>query len=216
MQQSRSGVLSGDTTLVLLSTGGNDAGFPDTLNDCGQGFCASAAYEAQVRGRIDLAVTKARTLIEDIRVRAANATILLVGYPRLFQGIADNFCAFGLFYGEMSMLNDLADYFDTKYRDMVNDLRATGARVGFVSMIGMGGACPAVPTTTAHIHDIVTGPTGDGDFRDIPGVTSQGCALPSINLCVSRSSFHPKPNAMGVYAASITQALQDLQYQGWP
>src|SRR5262249_10911140 len=47
-----SGVLSDDTTLVLLSAGGNDANFPNVLRDCAIPNCATAANKQTYLGYI--------------------------------------------------------------------------------------------------------------------------------------------------------------------
>lgn len=81
--------LTSTTAYVTISVGGNDAGFADVLTEC-----ALPAWMSDCNGAIDDAqyvinsVLPARfsTLYSSIRAKAPNAKVIVVGYPRIFNG----------------------------------------------------------------------------------------------------------------------------------
>ncbi len=103
--------LSGSTAYVSISVGGNDAGFADVLTTCAlpswASNCSGAISRAQsfirytLPGRLD-------GLYAQIRSRAPQARVTVVGYPRIFNGRDCN--AFTWFSStEESKLNATAD-----------------------------------------------------------------------------------------------------------
>jgi len=86
---SQLGALGSTTTHVSISVGGNDAGFADVLTECAQpgwmSDCNGAIDDAQaiVNGVLP---SRLRTLYSAIRAKAPNARVVVVGYPRIFQG----------------------------------------------------------------------------------------------------------------------------------
>ncbi|MEU1161216.1 hypothetical protein ABZ372_10730 [Streptomyces sp. NPDC005921] len=79
MAQIDSGVLSDDTTLVMLTIGGNDGGnFTDAIPSCYiVGVCDKDDYTASM----DTAVDATGRLLDEISQKAPNARIVLMGYP---------------------------------------------------------------------------------------------------------------------------------------
>jgi lysophospholipase L1-like esterase len=81
--------LTSTTAYVTISVGGNDAGFADVLTEC-----AMPGWMSNCNGAIDGAqyiinsVLPARlsTLYTSIRAKAPNAKVIVVGYPRIFNG----------------------------------------------------------------------------------------------------------------------------------
>ncbi len=81
--------LTSSTAYVTISVGGNDAGFADVLTEC-----ALPGWMSNCNGAIDDAqyiinsVLPARlsTLYSSIRAKAPNAKVIVVGYPRIFNG----------------------------------------------------------------------------------------------------------------------------------
>lgn len=77
------------TNYVTISVGGNDAGFADVLTEC-----ALPGWASNCNGRINTAQTyitttlpaALSTLYADIRARAPYAQVVVVGYPRIFNG----------------------------------------------------------------------------------------------------------------------------------
>ena len=103
--------LSTSTAYVTISVGGNDAGFSSVLTTCAQ-----PAWLSNCTGAIDRAQSYIRntlpgqlnTLYAAIRAKAPNATVTVVGYPRLFNGVDCNLLTW-FSSTEMSRLNGTAD-----------------------------------------------------------------------------------------------------------
>jgi lysophospholipase L1-like esterase len=107
------GTLSSTTNLVTITIGGNDAGFSNVILNC-------AAYYFTCQSSIDNANSfiqnKLPALLDttygDIRSHAANAHVVVLGYPHLFTstGTTCNFNA--LTSSHEKELNDTADLLD--------------------------------------------------------------------------------------------------------
>lgn len=110
------GPLSATTTRVSVQVGGNDAGFSNVITTCAQpswaADCGAAVDKAQafisdkLGARLD-------NLYGDIRGLAPNALVVVVGYPRLFNG---EDCNAGTWFSgtEMTRLNQTADQLNAK------------------------------------------------------------------------------------------------------
>ena len=103
--------LSATTAYVSLSVGGNDAGFASVLTTCAQPSWASNCYGAIDKAQSFIRTTlpgRLSTLYAAIRSKAPNAKVVIVGYPRIFNGEDCN--AFTWFSPtEESRLNATAD-----------------------------------------------------------------------------------------------------------
>jgi lysophospholipase L1-like esterase len=108
--------LTSATSYVTISVGGNDAGFADVLTECAQPWwssnCDGAINTAQafinntLRGRLN-------TLYAGIRSRSPYAKVVIVGYPRIFNGEDCN--AFTWFSPEEeTRLNQTADLLNSR------------------------------------------------------------------------------------------------------
>ena len=108
--------VTSSTDIVSVQVGGNDAGFSSVITECAKpswlGDCNSAVANAQsiinntLPGRLN-------TLYSSIRSRASAAKVVVVGYPRLFNGTD---CNAGTFFSpdEMTRLNATADLLNSK------------------------------------------------------------------------------------------------------
>ena len=121
--------LGASTGYVTVTAGGNDIGFVSVLTEC-----AKPAWFSDCNGAIDAAVAVIRGqlptalagLYADIRAHAPNARTVVVGYPRLFNGVDCNLLTW--FSGaEMTRLNATADLLDS-----VTAAAASAAGFGFV------------------------------------------------------------------------------------
>ena len=107
--------LTAGTAYVTLSIGGNDAGFADVLTTCAQpawlSNCTTAVDRAQayIRNTLPGALN---TLYAQIRTRAPQAKVTVVGYPRIFRGVDCNLLTW-FSSTEMSRLNATADLINT-------------------------------------------------------------------------------------------------------
>jgi len=120
------GPLNSGVKWVTLQVGGNDAGFSSVITECAKpswlGNCTSAVNTAQatinntIPGRLN-------TLYATVRSRATTAKVIIVGYPRLFNGTD---CNAGTFFSaaEMTRLNQTADLLNSK-------ISASAAGAGF-------------------------------------------------------------------------------------
>ncbi|WP_148615334.1 SGNH/GDSL hydrolase family protein [Nocardioides rubriscoriae] len=118
--------LTSATRYVTISVGGNDAGFADVLTECATpwwaGDCNGAVDGAQAYINNTLPGRLA-TLYSSIRARASTAKVVVVGYPRVFNG---EDCNAGTFFSpaEETRLNQTADLLNSK-------LSAAAAARGF-------------------------------------------------------------------------------------
>ncbi|MFY1637581.1 SGNH/GDSL hydrolase family protein [Solwaraspora sp. WMMB335] len=136
--------LDAGTTMVTITIGGNDAGFVDVVLSCRLGSessCASAVDRAerfatdQLPGRLDATYAA-------IRQRAANAQLIVLGYPRLFE--ESRYCGLlSMSLSRRAMINDAADLLA-----QIIEGRATAAGATFVDTRGQfagHGVCGASP-----------------------------------------------------------------------
>ena len=108
--------LSSATSYVTLSVGGNDAGFSSVITECAQ-----PGWASDCNGAIDTAQAfinntlpgRLSTLYASIRAKAPNAKVVVVGYPRIFNGEDCN-AATWFSPTEESRLNATADLMNSK------------------------------------------------------------------------------------------------------
>lgn len=216
MSQVESGVLDENTTLVMLSIGGNDGGaFANALLDCGDLLDCSNDddFLPHYKGLVDSAVNNTRELLEDINDRAGNATIILMGYPEIFSRTVK--CA-GSWYYDMSEVDALAQliaYMTSKQEALAASLRSEGIPVQAASPVDdfVGhGACDSAE----WIHKFRVGANGEGDFHngDRP---SPFCFWDVLGgECLSRESFHPNANGTTGYSTVLRRELDEIGYVG--
>lgn len=110
------GALSASTRYVSISVGGNDAGFSNVLTECAKpgwmSNCNAAINTAQSYITNTLP-GKLSTLYAAIRSRAPHAKVVVVGYPRIFNG---EDCNAGTWFSpdEESRLNQTADLLNSR------------------------------------------------------------------------------------------------------
>ena len=98
------------TTLVTVTIGGNDIGFADLIYQCTVADCSAAldstrsSLESVLGPRLD-------AVYGAIKGRAMGAKIVVLGYPRMFNG-SSCLGAFGISATERTKANQLADALD--------------------------------------------------------------------------------------------------------
>ncbi len=105
--------LTSSTTLVSMTVGGNDIGLRDVLSSCLLGSdadCRGAVASAENTARTELPA-KLDTVYSNIRSRAVNAHVVILGYPR-FYDLSTSFCL-GISPTKRAALNDGADVLNT-------------------------------------------------------------------------------------------------------
>ncbi|MFD7480484.1 SGNH/GDSL hydrolase family protein [Streptomyces sp. NPDC059837] len=198
-----SGVLSDDTTLVMLTIGGNDGGnFTDAITKCYLvGVCDKDDYTA----KMNTAVDATGRLLDEISQKAPHAQIVLMGYPHL---VADDPCL----TADFDTLNALADELRDKQAAKVAELKNQGVKVAFADPISAfhgHGICDS----DEWINRIVAGPNGDGDYHSGDPANPIPC-IPLTGICASLESFHPKDRGTTAYSAVMDQTLADIGYTG--
>lgn len=110
VRRNQVGALSGATDHVTVQVGGNDIGFARVLTACARPWPYTCWDEIDEANRIIREVLPGRLdrLYTDIATRAPNAAVVVVGYPRLFNGEQCNAGA-RISRGEQAELNKTAD-----------------------------------------------------------------------------------------------------------
>ena len=187
--QIESGFLDENTTLVTFTLGGNDAGFPVVMQSCATLGCPD---DADVKADIDTAAQRLSTVVSDIRQKAPNARIVVLGYPRIFSNRDPLSCTAVLTPEGGGIVNGWADYMTQKERESV---AASGSGAEFYSPDGEFDGY-RVCDTTEGINGTVLFSTGPGDFP-----------CPGSTYCVSRESYHPNNTGTTRYALALQAAL---------
>ena len=198
-----SGFLDDNTTLVALTIGGNDAGFSGTLQDCGNPLTVCPP-DATVKTNIDNVTVNPNNplqpLLMAIHARAQNAKIILLGYPELFGAHVNVSCS-AMPYANAAQLNLWADYMASDEQKAVSAVAANKVPVTFYwpnTEFAQYRVCDG----THGINDVVSAPTGPGDFS-CPG---------SILPCPSMESYHPNNSGTPRYALALEAALAAAKY----
>ena len=105
--------LSASTTLVSVTAGGDDAGFTHVMETCvlkSQNSCLSAVSTAETFVASQLPA-RLNTMLADIRLHAPSASIVVLGYPNLYDVSHSGLCI-GLSGADRTALNQGADDLD--------------------------------------------------------------------------------------------------------
>jgi hypothetical protein len=196
------GYLDANTTLVTVSIGGNDARFGDVVKQCiyaaGVNLCQNSvlsgdtqplrdAEPAIIRGPVRQSIV---TVLKEIRKRAPNARIVLMGYPILVENVARP-CIPGLDAFEVAWMAEMGNLLAEQMAAAAAEATAEGAPTTFSdprSQFRGKGICGSPET----IHGIVIDKT--------PGDQS-GLVPPSSQ------SFHPKIEGAAIYANVLNATL---------
>ncbi|WP_329334502.1 SGNH/GDSL hydrolase family protein [Streptomyces sp. NBC_00663] len=189
-----SGVLSSDTTLVMLTIGGNDAQFDRKIQACVESGCPS---EASMQADIDATVAKTATLLSDIHAAAPNASISLMGYPLLFS--RTEACSTLVSASQRVILNDMAQYFEDKQSALAASMSAENVHYRSPQSAFEG---KRICDATEGINGVVAGPNGDGDFHHDDPKTPL-CWWFWGDSCLSRESYHPNKTGTSAYAQAF-------------
>jgi lysophospholipase L1-like esterase len=107
------GTLSAGTSLVTITIGGNDAGFSNVIINCALYYftCGSAISEAN-----EFIAKKLPGLLEttykDIRAKATTASVVVLGYPKLFTKEGKTCNVNFLTSGNEKKMNETAEKLD--------------------------------------------------------------------------------------------------------
>jgi len=186
--------LNEDTSLVTVSIGGNDLGFADVLKDCiingarGVGFIEKCQdkHGQRIEDRLVTLYDDLMAEYAEIRRRAPNARIIVVGYPPLFVDNPSDSYGNLLFAEDQVWMNEQAAALNAVIRQAAAD-----SGVEFVD-----------PTSAFQGHGIGS---------DDPWFNDLDWGGPGFSL-VDPSSFHPNAQGHQAFADLIQQQLENPQY----
>lgn len=111
--------LSADTDFVSITIGGNDVGFANLIINCAGSFsfnCENAANDTKAKITNELPAKLDRAYAA-IRATAPNATVVVLGYPRLFGSKLTCAAANGISAQEAVWANEISDMLDATTAD---------------------------------------------------------------------------------------------------
>ncbi|SMD24584.1 GDSL-type esterase/lipase family protein [Lentzea albidocapillata] len=204
LSQLDKGFLDEHTTLVTLSIGGNDAKFGDVLKFCltplidncaefrmdGDTEPLRQAEPKRITGQVKPSV---RTVIEQVKRKAPNARIVLMGYPKLFERFGA--CVLSLDAEEALWMNSMAGQLNMVLSEAANEARAQGTQVRFSDPTEEFSG-KAVCGSPESVRNYVAG------WNRTPG--EEPSAFPS------QQSFHPNADGQTLYADSLNSTLREF------
>jgi GDSL-like Lipase/Acylhydrolase family len=122
------GSVTAETNAVSVTIGGNDIGFSDLIRQCTLGEC-SAALDSTRASLATVLGPRLDTVYTAIRGRALTASVVVLGYPRLFSTVGC-FGTLGITSTERAKANQLADTLD-----LLSAQRAAAAGVTYKTAI---------------------------------------------------------------------------------
>jgi hypothetical protein len=200
VSQLDAGYLNADTTLVTLSIGGNDMRFAHVLETCNRYVDCDTSFEGleslsdYLAGLLaDEFPESLATTLDEIRLRAPNATIAVTGYPDLFQGGA--LCVSPILDDNAPWLLGLSEDLNTAIEAGV--IAQADSNTIFVDLddaFDGEGLCGGNGAISNIVWDRTPGDS-DGFFGTPWGISQQ--------------SFHPTDYGTGLYAEALRTALAD-------
>ncbi|WP_049578048.1 SGNH/GDSL hydrolase family protein [Nocardiopsis sp. SBT366] len=187
------------TSLVTVGIGGNDLGFIPVLRTCIMRMpllerTACTDQEDEVIERMDAFEETLTEVLGQIRDRAPDARVLVLGYPRLFPEQPP-----GMYYtlsqSDQLWLNSVAQRFNDRIRDTAYQVDGDvyGSRqVGSVEFVNVFTALKGheVSEDDAWLNGIVLGQLGEG-------------------LRVDRASFHPTAQGQRSIAERVRLQIEE-------
>jgi hypothetical protein len=204
------GFLDENTTLVTLSIGGNDARFADIIMNCitsAFALCKSGTIsddtsdlETSTRARTDVEIPASiGTVISQIQEKAPNATVMLMGYPALFE--TGSFCI-GVPEDDMPWLNAVTLDLNAGLQSAASSANSPSHPVVYAN-----------PTAAFSGHNLCTNPSAINPliFELSPGDKPDlELPLPGPDFGVrlgSQQSVHPNELGTDLYASVMEAAL---------
>jgi lysophospholipase L1-like esterase len=201
------GFVDQDTTLVTLSIGGNDARFSDVIEEClvyaGLKACQDATLPGSsvpagqevpdlIQGKVEDSIV---TVLREIRRKAPNAKIMLMGYPRLLENRGN--CIEVIDEPEADWLNSMSDLMAKHMNEAVTRANAEAGKVF---------------TWFSDPRDEYTGRAVCGSPEEVHGLVSYFNKTPGEppEKAFSQQSFHPKSPGQDTYALSMNETLRRM------
>ncbi|MEU7137105.1 SGNH/GDSL hydrolase family protein [Streptomyces sp. NPDC046261] len=206
--QIEQGYLDENTTLVMLSVGGNDANFSDIIKKCFQsGDCTDqdAEERALIKGKVRSDLIKT---LDAIHKKAENAKIVLMGYPPLLEDKAECLSVtvppglqFGISARESRWLNEMGDLLAEQMESAATTSKPGVAKKVWFTNPKEQFKGKGICGDPESIHGIVTDLTpGDEPAK------SWG----PLNFGISAQSFHPKLAGARLYADALEATFRRM------
>ncbi|MEV4705295.1 hypothetical protein [Actinoplanes sp. NPDC049316] len=214
------GFLDENTTLVMLTIGGNDAGWTELFEPCLKDNCTADGYKlpghsqpmkTEVQAKLSGPVASdVRRVMKEIRERAPNAQILLAGYPQIlkddtttvwYTGPIPALLGYGLDIDESAWMNDMARVMATNvlYSDSANRINGMDIRADFHGH-ELGNV---LDTTEDWLHFL-----RPGDYFDV----TKDDDGEKNDAVVGGGSMHPNIAGYAAYGRAASDRLGVLGY----
>lgn len=210
------GFLDENTTLVVLTIGGNDAGWANVFAECAINSCLNPGFTLpgddrpmaesvpdRLRNKIKPDVAR---VVREIRERAPSAWIVLAGYPQIFKSgtsyssnIVDTF-AVGLTHDEVDWINEMTRIAATEtfYLDLAYRVNSVDVRSEFA-----GHELGTPDLTENWLNGYILG----DKFREDDDDGEKSDSL------FGAGSFHPNANGFKAYGRAVSTRLTGLGYR---
>ena len=213
VSQLDSGYLDTSTTLVTLSIGGNDVGFGDILQACYlvQLSCMKEIPAGKSQTRLDTAIAYTNgtltqntlQLLREIKSKAPNARIVLMGYPLVLeqQNHEDpQYCLLDTSPEELADLKTVSENLTSKQQFTVQNAASEGINVSFANTVSaFAGKSACASSDVRAINELMLNLTPGED----PMYSPMG-----YGIGPSAQSFHPNQMGTSLYAGVLTLALK--------
>lgn len=197
--ESQIGRVGPHTSLVTIGIGGNDLGFTSVLRACMvrvplMETSACSDQEEDIEARINAFDSTFDDIIDEIRERAPDARILVVGYPRLFPADPE-----GMYYTlaphDQEWLNTILKRFDARIQEDVGELDAQivdDRQTGSVEYVRMYTALKGHEIGAEHpwLNGVLLGDLSGG-------------------VEVDHGTFHPNARGHKAFTKRIVRQLDD-------
>ena len=216
LNQMDQGFLDENTTLVLLTIGGNDAKWTDLASACAFDDCAAPGYKLE-GDTVPSAGCRARPVAGAGRLgrpaghrrdpeRAPNAWIVQAGYPQLFKsGTSYDLnplpgVSVGISQDEVAFINDMARVASTSMlvSDSANKINGVDVRADFA-----GHELGTADNTENWLNGYILG----DKFRPEDDDGEKNSSL------VGGGSFHPTVRGFQAYGDAVSSRLSALGYR---
>ncbi|WP_246062063.1 SGNH/GDSL hydrolase family protein [Haloactinospora alba] len=187
------------TSLVTLGIGGNDLGFTPVLETCMLRMPlteteACTDQQDEIDDRMETFRSTLEELVAEVRDRAPNARLLVVGYPRMFPEQPEN-RYYTLTVEDQEWLNRSVERFNRQTREIVREADeriADRDQVGSVEFVGQ--------YATFDGHEV------DSDDAWLNGVMLRDL---TNGVDINRSTFHPNAAGQEAFGERVNEQIVD-------
>ncbi len=218
VSQMDAGYLDSNTTLVTLSIGGNDMRFAPVISACfgtalsdevGR-ICSNRVLAGDHVNVLDASNERLEselpqslaTVLSEIRLRAPNADIVLMGYPKLFE--TGSQCV-GTHPWNQSWLNQMSDAMQDVMDDAVAPFDSSGARAIAVNpqpAFSGKNLCTSGSGLNALVVPLTPGEPASLTIWDFRIVSPDGV--------LSQESVHPNGTGTDLYSSALEDAFASI------